>query len=366
MISTKGERPQALREQIVRWNQLYPIGTAVNCQVYPDRIHRTSSPATLLFDRKAVIHLEGFSGYFHLDEVQPLAEPHAMPEKRTAYMFPGQGAQSKGMGRELFAAFQEQTRLASEVLGYSIERLCLEDPDGLLDQTRYTQVAIYVVNALGYRQHLKANPACKAAFLMGHSIGEYNALLAAGVFDFEAGLRLVMKRGELMGNISGGTMAAVKGPPPERIREILHSSGLDDIDLANYNTPSQTVISGPATSIDRAVEAFIAQRIKAARLRVSGAFHSRYMQSALQAFASYARTFTFARPSAPVIANATASPYDPDHIAETLCAQIGSPVRWLDSIRYVLSQGNVEFAEIGSTFLQGMVREISSSSVAVS
>jgi trans-AT polyketide synthase, acyltransferase and oxidoreductase domains len=364
-MSTTGERRQALREQIVRWNQNYPVGTTVNCEVYPGRIHRTSSPATLLFERKAVIYLEGFSGYFHLDDVHPLAEPSAMAEKRTAYLFPGQGAQSRGMGRELLAAFPEQTRLASQVLGYSIERLCLEDPEGLLDQTRYTQVAIYVVNALGYRHHLKTNPASRPAFLMGHSIGEYNALLAADVFDFETGLRLVMKRGELMGNISGGAMAAVRGTTAERIRETLHSSSLDDIDLANYNTPLQTVISGPAASIERAVEVFTAQRIKAARLRVSGAFHSRYMQIAQEAFASYLRAFTFARPRVPVIANATGTPYEPDHIAETLCAQIASPVRWLDSIRYILDQGEMEFAEIGSTFLHGMVREISASSLAV-
>jgi trans-AT polyketide synthase, acyltransferase and oxidoreductase domains len=357
-MSKGGERQQALREQIARWNRLYPVGTTVHCQVYPGRTHRTRSLATLMFERKAVIYLEGVNGYLDLDEVQPVAGPRAASGRRIAILFPGQGAQTKGMGRELFAGFPEQTNLASQLLGYSIERLCLEDPDGLLDQTRYTQPAIYVVNALGYWQQLRADPESKPAFLMGHSIGEYNALLAAGVFDFEAGLRLVVKRGELMGAIAGGGMAAVLGTSAERVRGILDHSALEDVDLANYNTPAQTVISGPAAAIERAVGALAGERIQAVRLRVSGAFHSRYMRDAQTAFADYARAFTFSAPGIPVIANATGRPYEPDRILETLCAQITSPVRWSDSVSYVLSHGEVEFVEIGSVFLRSMVREI--------
>ena len=357
----QGESREALREQIARWNRSYPVGTPVHCQAYPERTYRTRTQAMLLFNRKAVIHLEGFNGYFDLNEVQPAPEP----EKHVAVLFPGQGAQSKGMGRELFAAFPELTSLASQVLGYSIERMCLEDPDNLLDQTRYTQVAIYVVNALGYEHHLRQHAISGPAFLMGHSIGEYNALLAAKVFDFETGLRLVMKRGKLMGEIEGGAMAAVLGTTPERIREIFSSSGLNDIDLANYNTPRQTVISGLAPAIERAISTLAAEQIRAVRLRVSGAFHSRYMQDAQRAFAEYAKDFTFAEPKIPVVANATGRPYEPGSIIETLSAQIMSPVLWMNSIQYVLSQGEVEFVEIGSTFLRSMVREVSTHTSAV-
>jgi trans-AT polyketide synthase, acyltransferase and oxidoreductase domains len=356
-MSTGGAHHEALREQIACWNRLHRVGTPVHCRAYPGRKYRTSTPATLLFNRKAVIHLEGCNGYFDLDEVRPLAEPDAAA--RIAILFPGQGAQKRGMGRELFAAFPEQTGLASQVLGYSIERLCVEDPEDLLDQTRYTQVAIYVVNALDYYQRLRTHPTDKVAFLLGHSVGEYNALLAAEVFDFEAGLRLVKKRGELMGTLARGAMAAVLGASPEQIREIFRSRGVDDVDLANYNTPTQTVISGPVPAIERAVSALAAQHVNTVRLRVSGAFHSRYMRDAQQTFAEYATAFRFAAPSIPVIANATGRPYEPGSIIETLCAQITSPVRWTDSVRYVQSQGEIEFVEIGSAFLRSMVREIS-------
>jgi trans-AT polyketide synthase/acyltransferase/oxidoreductase domain-containing protein len=363
-MSTTGENQKLLREQVARWNRLYPVGTPVHCQMYPGRIHRTCSPATLLFQRKVVVHLEGFSGYFDLNEMQPAAEPHTTVQPRTTVLFPGQGSQRKGMGRGLFESFPEHTSLASQILGYSIEQLCLEDAGSLLDQTRYTQAAIYVVNALGYLQFLRDHPAGKPAFLMGHSIGEYNALLAADVFDFETGLRLVMKRGELMGMVSGGAMAAVMGASPERIQKIFSSGGVNDIDMANYNTPTQIVISGPAPAIERAVGLLAAQHIHSVLLRVSGAFHSRYMHDARQAFTEYAKAFAFTAPSIPVVANATGRPYERDGILETLCAQIASPVLWMDSIRYVLGQGETELAEIGSTFLRSMVREISAPAVA--
>lgn len=349
----------ALQRQVRQWNETCPPGTAVHCELDPGRVHRTSSTASILFGRRAVVHLEGFGGCFELSQVRP-AGRCAAARGRTAVLFPGQGAQSKGMGRDLFAEFPQQARSASEILGYSIEQLCVEDPDGMLDRTQYTQVALYVVNALAYwRQERAGGAAFRPDFLLGHSLGEYNALLAADAFEFESGLRLVMKRGELTGAVAGGAMAAVLGVSTERIEAILGDAGETAIELANYNTPTQTVICGPAEVIERTVTLLAARDIEVIRLRVSGAFHSRYMQDARQAFAEFAADFPFKAPRIPVIANATGRPYRADAVLETLCEQITSPVRWSDSIRHVLGEGDVQFIEVGSSFLSGMVREIS-------
>src|SRR6516162_2607290 len=128
----------------------------------------------------------------------------------TAFLFPGQGSQRKGMGSTLFEEFQEVTARADEILGYSIKELCLHDPHQQLGQTQFTQPALYVVNALSYLKKMKDGSKVPT-YLAGHSLGEYNALFAAGVFDFETGLRLVKKRGELMSQATGGGMAAVIG-----------------------------------------------------------------------------------------------------------------------------------------------------------
>lgn len=376
MLAKRATQSELLAETR-EWNMRHPVGTEVLTQLYPGRVHRTRTEAMILFDQKAVIYLEGFNGYFDLREVSlpgeasgggaadatagPAVRPAVttLPARRTALVFPGQGAQAKGMGRELFAAFPDLTRRAGEILGYPVERLCLEDPDRQLDLTQYTQPALYVVNALDHMQRVQRHdPAVNADFLLGHSLGEYNALLAAGVFDFETGLRLVKRRGELMGAAAGGAMAAVLRVDAARIREVLSAAGLEEIDLANYNTPRQTVISGPAAAIARAVEALSAQDIMTVPLKVSAAFHSRYMREAQQSFARFLAGFSFKAPGRPVIANSNARPYEPDRIAQTLSEQIASPVLWSDSVRYVLDQGEVEFTEIGSTILTKMIKDI--------
>lgn len=370
---------EKLLAEIGAWNRQHPVGTAVNSQLYPDRVLKTRTEAMTLFDQKAVIYLEGFNGYFDLAEVRPVNEvataaapasapaapavnpspAAAAPTKRIALLFPGQGAQSKGMGKALFDAYPEETRRASEILGYSIQALCLDDPQEQLNLTQFTQPALYVVGALGYFQRRDANdPSADAAFYLGHSLGEYNALLAADVFDFETGLRLVMKRGELMAAASGGAMAAVVRVDADRIRQVLAANGLDAIDLANFNTPTQTVISGPADAMGRAVEILGKEKILAMPLKVSAAFHSRYMRDAQNEFATFLGGFTLRAPRATVIANATARPYEADSIAATLASQIASPVLWTASIGEVLKAGEVEFVEVGSTILTKMVKEI--------
>lgn len=267
------------------------------------------------------------------------------------YMFPGQGAQRVGMGSGLFERFRDLTGSADEILGYSLRRLCLEDPDGLLDKTQYTQPALYVVNALTYYARLE-DTAEAPDFAAGHSLGESDALLAAGCFDFESGLRLVRKRGELMGQVANGGMAAVLNADPERIQRILRENGLDNLHLANFNTPTQIVISGLAEEIDRAQAFFKRDNMRYYPLNTSGAFHSPFMRAAMDAFKTWMLQFRFREPRIPVIANLTARPYRGDAIVDTLSGQIASTVRWSDSIQYLLALAaargrDMEFVELG-------------------
>lgn len=280
--------------------------------------------------------------------------------KMKAILFPGQGSQFKGMGKDLFPLFPEQVKSASSILGYSLEDLCLNDAHGHLSQTQYTQPALYVVSALHYCRQQQQPSAVAPDFLAGHSVGEYNALLAAGVFSFETGLRLVKKRGELMAAATGGGMAAVLGAPAAEIRTLLDAHGLEQIDIANLNSPAQTVIAGEKALLAAAAELFAKHDLRCVMLNVSAAFHSRHMRPAQAEFAEFLQAFTFAPPTITVIANVTARPYDPARILETLAAQIASPVQWVDSIRYVLGKGEVEFQEMGANVLSKMVQDIRS------
>ena len=270
-------------------------------------------------------------------------------------MFSGQGSQYKGMGKKLFSKYREQTDLASNILGYDLEELCIMDPHKQLRQTKYTQPALYTVNAFYYQDQVNGNT---PDYLMGHSLGEYNALLAAGAYDFETGLRLVQKRGELMDAASGGGMAAVIGVSIDQLERILTAEGLNTVDIANYNTPTQIVISGKAEEIESAITLLKAQKIRVVPLAVSAPFHSRYMKPAAEQFADFLKGFSFSRLKTPVISNVTARPYDNGHIADFLSRQINSSVQWIDSIRFLMGQECRDFEELGSSILTKMVNEI--------
>jgi malonyl CoA-acyl carrier protein transacylase len=267
------------------------------------------------------------------------------------YMFPGQGSQSKEMGGNLFDRFKELTDKADSILGYSIKQLCLEDPRNELSSTEFTQSALYVVNALSYFEKIEETGQVPD-FVVGHSLGEFNALLAAQCFDFETGLKLVQKRGELMGQVSGGAMAAVLNATKYEIEEILKTNGLANVYIANYNTPSQIVISGSVDEIAK-LEKFFQQGImRYYPLATSGAFHSAFMQGAMEKFREYLKEFEFADPKIPVIANVTARPYGNNAILETLSSQIANTVRWSESIQYLMAIGAnrgdaMEFEELG-------------------
>ena len=263
----------------------------------------------------------------------------------TIYMFPGQGSQAKGMGIELFSYFPEQIKQADEVLGYSIKELCLEDPKQQLSHTEYTQPALYVIEALSFLARAAEEP--MPEYLIGHSLGEYAALFAAGAFDFVTGLKLVQKRGELMAQASGGGMLAVINLTEDRIKFLLKVNGLDSVDFANFNSPKQIVLSGPAVDIAKANELLASEALMCVPLKVSGAFHSRYMQSAADEFAKFIAPFQFAPLQSQVIANVSSEPYSDNTVKDNLVKQITHPVRWTETIRYLKNQGETVFIEVG-------------------
>ena len=252
------------------------------------------------------------------------------------------------MGRDLFDRYADWTADADRILGYSIRELCVDDPRGELVLTGFTQPALFVVNALTYRARVEdGKPA--PDYLAGHSLGEYNALLAAGVYDFPTGLRLVQRRGQLMGQVFGGGMSAVIGLEPAKIEEVLAGSESGRrIDVANFNSFDQTTIAGPKDDLET-VKAQLGDAGARAvlPLNVSAPFHSRYMRDAQDEFAKFLAGFTFGAPKVPVIANATGTPYDAASVRDTLSRQIGSSVRWLDSMVWLLDRGVTEFEEVG-------------------
>ncbi|RCG27073.1 [acyl-carrier-protein] S-malonyltransferase [Sphaerisporangium album] len=255
------------------------------------------------------------------------------------WVFPGQGSHRRGMGGVL-DRYPALCARADEILGYSIRELC--DDTRRLRDTRYVQPALYTVDALSYlaRREEGGGP----DYLAGHSLGEYAALFAAGCFDFETGLRLVRRRGELMGEATGGTMTAVLGVPRERLEELLDGTG---VDVANDNSPEQVVIAGPKDALASAAGAVQEIGGKCVPLNVRTAFHSRYMRDAADAFAGALEEVRFAEPEVPVIANVTGRPHVAGAMAEALRRQIDGPVRWLDGMRYLLARGVDELEEIG-------------------
>jgi malonyl CoA-acyl carrier protein transacylase len=267
------------------------------------------------------------------------------------FVFPGQGSQSRGMGGDLFDEFPELTERANSILGYSIKELCLTDPRRELNKTRFTQPALYVVNALSYFKKIQ-DTGQKPDFVAGHSLGEFNALMAAECFDFEAGLKLVKKRGELMSQSTEGAMAAILNASKEQIEATLEKNGLKNIDLANFNTFSQIVISGSIDEIGEAQAFFQEGEVLYYPLNTSGAFHSRFMKPAKEKFENYLKKFKFSDLQIPVMSNVTAQPYKNEEILHNISNQISSAVQWADSVKYLIelaeeASDTMEFIEIG-------------------
>jgi malonyl CoA-acyl carrier protein transacylase len=282
------------------------------------------------------------------------------------FVFPGQGSQRRGMGQGLFdevPQFVAAERDIDALLGYSVRTLCLEDPSKQLSQTQYTQPCLYVVNALHYYKAIADGK--QPTYLAGHSLGEYDALMAAGAFDFVTGLRLVQKRGELMAKAKNGAMAAIVGLTPETVMRTIAENRLTALDLANYNSPTQSVVSGLTEDITSAGPLMEKAGAKLYMpLPVSAAFHSRYMADAAEAFEKFLGTFEFRGLTVPVVSNVTGQAYPADttgsSVRSLLVKQIVRPVLWTQSIRFLLGKGASTFTETGPgdvlTRLVGQIR----------
>ncbi|MDB4987501.1 MAG: Malonyl CoA-acyl carrier protein transacylase [Myxococcaceae bacterium] len=266
--------------------------------------------------------------------------------KRAAWLFPGQGTQRRGMGRDLFGRYPGLVQRADEILGYSVCRLCLEDPDDQLKLTAYCQPALYVVNALTFLA--KRRTESWPAFFAGHSLGEFSALFAAGAYDFETGLQMVRRRGELMATVGTGSMLAVIGPSLQELSGLLRDLRLGEVEVANYNLPEQTVLAGPSASIESLADAVVERQLgRAVHLHVGGAFHSSSAEPAARAFARELELYDFCDPAIPTISNVTACPYEPGSVRELLAQQMRHAVRWVETMAYLRKQGVEQAVQVG-------------------
>lgn len=287
---------------------------------------------------------------------------------KVTMLFPGQGSQKVGMGADLdekFPVAHSVFQKAAEVLGRDIAALCFRGPEDDLKQTQNTQPCLFTIEAAIVA--ILANKGITPAFTAGHSLGEYSALHAAGVFSFSDGLRLVARRGELMakaGTVKPGTMAAVMGLTVAQIQGVLAALNAGTVVTANQNTPDQTVISGEVDAVNNACDALKGAGAKRAiLLPVSGAFHSPLMQDAADEFALFLESITFSAPRCPVITNVTAnSESDPATLKQLLVRQLISPVRWVESVTALAGLDHGTLLETGpGNVLAGLVKKCNAS-----
>lgn len=282
---------------------------------------------------------------------------------KTAYIFPGQGAQFVGMGKDLYDSSEESKALferANEILGFRITDIMFAGTDEELKQTKVTQPAIFLHSVILSKA---LGDQFQPAMVAGHSLGEFSALVAAGALSFEDGLQLVAKRANAMQKateLEPGTMAAILGLDDIIVEEVC--AQIEDVVVAaNYNCPGQLVISGTVAGVDKACEKLLEAGAKRAlKLPVGGAFHSPLMEAAKQELQAAILDTEITIPVCPIYQNYDANPYqDPVAIKENLIAQLTGAVRWTQTVETMLANGAEAFVEVGpGAVLQGLVKKV--------
>lgn len=290
----------------------------------------------------------------------------------TAFVFPGQGSQYVGMANDLVANYPEARKIfdqADQALGLALSELCFNGPEDSLTDTINAQPALLTHSIAVLRVMQKIKPDIAPAFVAGHSLGEYSALVAADAIDFVAALKLVRERGRLMkeaGEKTPGAMAAMIGIDTAALEEVCAQAG---VQIANYNAPGQIVISGEKVALNKAVDLAKTRGAKRAIvLAVSIASHSKLMESAAREFANAVASTPIRAPKVPVISNITALPLsNTDEIRHELVAQLTSSVQWTKTIEYISAHGVTKFVEVGpKDVLAGLIRRINKDIQAVS
>lgn len=281
----------------------------------------------------------------------------------TAYLFPGQGSQFVGMGKDHYESntdFAAMIDEANEILGFDLKGILFNGPEENLKQTEFTQPAIFL-HSIALFKTLDAKPDAVA----GHSLGEFSALVACGAVSFEDALKIVRRRGELMqkaGTQNPGTMAAIIGMEDEAVEKVCEQATIEtgkEVIAANYNCPGQLVVSGYIESVERAVELAKENGARMAMLLpVSGAFHSSLMQPALDGLRDQLENLDIQKPNCPIYSNYTGkSTTDTEEIRSNLLNQLLNPVRWTQTLNNMMEQGVSSFVEVGpGKVLQGLVK----------
>ncbi len=290
---------------------------------------------------------------------------------KIAFLFPGQGAQSVGMGSQLAEQLPAARRLfdrAAEVLGYDLAEICFHGPDEDLDSTVYSQPALFVTSLAALELLRQESPekvdACAAA--AGLSLGEYTAIVFAGAMEFEDGLRVVQQRGQAMQEASDRTpsgMVSILGLDPDQVQRLCDTVRREGeiLQCANFLCPANVAVSGHNAACERIADAALqAGAMKVVPLAVAGAFHTPIMGSAVERLAATLADVPMRKPRIPVISNVDARPHeDPEEMRQLLIRQVVSPVRWEDSMRYLLGEGFDLFYEIGAgRVLRGLLKRI--------